>query len=196
MSLFPSNNEIPSPQEKAKAVYYALMSQENAIIQDILAAAPDEFKHSKDYKDFLINEIGVLLCLLSTREGHVCCFTDREKSEIFTATLFSLFKHHLQISWDVFQLYIQFSEKLEEPDKICTQIFAGRIVAFLHNDNEVFTNKGKLLIYAWYPEALIYAEYYIRIFEAICRILNRYAGKSANTGEILETAKNLDEILK
>lgn len=195
-SLFSSNKGIPSPQEKAKAVYFVLISQGKAIIQDILNSAPDEFKDSKDYKAFLGNEIGAIMCLNSTREGYERFFEDSQERKLFSATLFSLFKHHLQVSWDVFKLYINLGEDHEEPDKIFMHLFTGRIVAFLNKDDEPFTKQEKALMYSWHPEALIYGEYYTRIFEMVYLILNEYAGKSANSRKILEMAKKLDEHLR
>jgi hypothetical protein len=194
--LFSSCKDIPTPQEKAKAVYFSLVSQGMVIIQDILSSAPDEFKDSQDYKAFLGNEIGVILCLHSTREGYERCFVDSRESKLFAATLFSLFKRHLHIPWDVFEHYISLGENHEEPDKIFMHIFAGRIVAFLNQDDEFLTKKEKALLYSWHPEALIYAQYYVRIFESVCRILNEYTGESANIRQVIEMANELDERLK
>jgi len=192
-----SSKVIPSPEEKAKAVYHALMSQGITIIQDLLSSAPDEFKDSTEYKDFLGNEVGVIMCLHSTREGYERYFADSQESKLFVTTLYSLFKHHLQISWDDFDLYLRFGENSEDPDKILMQIFTGRIVAFLNQDDEPFNkNVEKTLLYAWHQDALIYAEYYVAIFESICRILDAYAGESANIKEIRERANDLDERLK
>ena len=194
--LFSSNKDVPTPQEKAKAVYFVLVSQAMVIIQDILDSAPDEFKDSKDYKAFLGNEVGVIMCLHSTREGYERYFKDNKEGKLFTATLFSLFKHHLRISWDVFDHYLSHGEKNEEPDKIFMRLFTGRIVAFLNQDDEFFTGKDKGLLYSYHPDALIYAEYYVRIFESVLRILNKYARESANIKEVLQMADELDKILK
>ena len=134
--------------------------------------------------------------LNSTREGYERFFEDSQERELFSATLFSLFKHHLQLSWDVFELYINLGEDHEEPDKIFMHLFTGRIVAFLNKDDEPFTKQEKALMYSWHPEALIYGEYYTRIFEMVYLILNEYAGKSANNRKILVMAKKLDEYLR
>jgi hypothetical protein len=196
IAYFFSGKGIPSPQEKAKAVYFVLISQGKAIIQDILNSTPDKFRDSEDYKAFLANEIGVVMCLNSTREGYERFFEDSQGRELFSATLFPLFKNHLHVPWDVFQLYINLGEDHEEPDKIFMQLFAGRIFAFLDKDDELFNKPEKALMYSWDPEALIYVEYYTRIFEMVYQILNEYAGKSANSGKVLEMAKKLDEYLR
>ncbi|MDY6790528.1 MAG: hypothetical protein SWH54_04585 [Thermodesulfobacteriota bacterium] len=195
-SLFSSSKDVPTPQEKAKAVYFVLISQGRAIIRDILYSAPDQFKDSEDYKAFLGNEIGVIMCLHSTHEGYERFFADRQESKLFVATLSSLFKHHLKISWEVFELYVSLGENHEKPDKIFMDIFTSRIVAFLNQDDEAFTKKEKTLFYARHPESLIYAEYYVAIFESVCRILNEYAEESANIRKIREMANELDECLK
>jgi hypothetical protein len=190
-SLFSSTKGIPSPQEKAKAVYFVLISHGKIVIQDILNSAPDEFKCSHDFEAFLANEIGVIMCLHSTREGYERFFRDTQESKLFTATLFSLFKNHLRIPWDVFELYINLGENNEEPDKIFMHLFTGRIVAFLNKDGALLTNREKALMYSWSPEAIIYAEYYTRIFEMVCLVLNEYAGESANNRKILEMSKKI-----
>jgi hypothetical protein len=155
-SLFSSTKGTPSPQEKAKAVYFILISHGKTIIKDILSSSPEQFRDSRDFKAFLGNEIGVIMCLNSTREGYERLFPDSQKRKLFAATLFSLFKNHLQISWEVLEQYINLGKNTEEPDKLFIQLFAGRIAAFLNRDGALF-HKGEEILaqYSFSPEAII-----------------------------------------
>jgi len=191
-----SDKSTLSPQVKAKAAYYVLISQGKAIVQDIVENSPDEFLESKAYRIFLANEVGVVMCLNSAREGFNRFFENSQESDLFSSTLLYLFNNHLQMPLDVFNLYVELGQKHEDPDKIFMHLFAGRISAFLENDIESLTNKEKAWMYSWQPDALVYAEIYTKIFEMICEILNSYAGKSANRKKILQMAAFLDEDLR
>ena len=200
-SLFSSNKGIPSPQEKAKAVYFVLITQGETIIQDILSSSPEQFKDSHDFRIFLGNEIGVVMCLNSSREGYERFFRDSQERELFSATLLLLFKNHLQISWDTLEQYINLGEsseeRNEEHDIIYIKLFGSRIVAFFNQDDDLFTNGEKILMkYSFSPEATTYATYYVRIFEMVTLILNKFAGESANNRKILKMSKKLDQYLK
>jgi len=191
-NLFSSKHGSPSPEEKAKAVYFVLISHGNTISKDILNSSPEQFQTSYAFKEFLANEIGVILCLNSTREGYERFFEDSHERELFTARLSFLFKNHLHIPWDIFLQYINLGENAEEPDKLFMHLFAGRIFAFLRGEENLIQYE-KLLMFSYHPEAMVYVEFYVRIFEMVVRILKEFAGKDASALKIIEMSNKLDE---
>jgi hypothetical protein len=190
--LSPKQNR-PSPQEKAKAVYFALISQGNGIIQDICYHSPDDFKKSDDFKRFLAKETGVIMCLNSTKIGYESFFEDREEGELFISTIFYLFKNHLQIPWDVFLQYIDIGENAKEPDKFFGQLFSGRILAYISNQFDLLQN-GKALFYV-NLDTLIYIDIYIKIVKMVINFLHEFTSDS-NSRRIKEIANDFDKSLK
>jgi hypothetical protein len=49
-----------------------------------------------------------------------------------------------------------------------------------------------LLTYSFWPEAMIYSEFYPKIFEMVHIILRDYAGESADNRKIFEMSKKFD----
>jgi hypothetical protein len=94
-------------------------------------------------------------------------------------------------------LYISLGKDSEYPDKLFMQLFASRIVAFLHKDEDLLYNNSEVLLkYSFSPEAILYLEYYTEIFKMVIAVLMDYAGKDANAKETLEMSRKLDEYLK
>jgi hypothetical protein len=215
-----SQNPDDLASTKAKAIYFALLSVAMEIIRDIIELTKEyceseeakelkiEFPDENAFKNFLGHEIGVILCLFSTKEGYERFFIHKREREVFTATLFDLFKNYLKIPWGDFCFYLDGGERLKNTDKldiIYMKLFVSRIVAYLLADAELYNFDWKdntkfcpryYLQYSFLAEAvLVYGTLFTRVFETVMKTLKMYASEDADIAQVIELSKKLDEYI-
>jgi hypothetical protein len=207
---------------KAKAVYFALLSVEREIVRDVIESTKIycdseeakslkiEFSSGTDkivFGDLLEKEIRTILCLYSTKEAYERFFPDKQERERFTATLLYLFRKDLGIPSENFDFYVDGGKRLKNTDKldiVYMKFFISRIVAFLAKDfEELYSFDWKdgtkfcpnyYLRYTCLAEALtVYGSLFARIFRTIIEILKMYASEDADTAQVIELSRKLDE---
>ncbi len=213
-------------REKAKAVYYALLSNAMTIIRDIIKSTREyyeseededfkiEFPDEEDFKIFLGNEVGIVMCLISTREAYERFFKDKKERELFTATLLYLFKNYLRISQEDYNLYLRIIEIFKIPKEIdinLAKLFGARIIAFLRKDKEPWKDKKAfksgqwdsieyiplcwLIKYGYSDDCLLYEQIYVNIFKMVMQILELCASEQADMEMVQELSKKADEYI-
>lgn len=193
VTLFRPN---PTPEQKAKVIYYAMLILGKPLIQDIIDSTPDEFraefKDNAEFKKFIADELGVIMYVICLREGYQWFDTMAERKS-YGVMLTSLFRYHLKTPWDTVELYVETGFDEKEPDQIFVRTFSSRIIAFLRKDLQSLNNREYSMVYSNQLDALIYAGLYTNIFCLIARTLNEYIGDSSKPKEIIRAAKLFDK---
>jgi tetratricopeptide (TPR) repeat protein len=180
--------------ERARAVCYALISEGNLIVEDIIESSKIYFEVPPTSKFFLGNEVGIIMCLISTKEAYERLFKDQREGELFITTLWDVFRNNLKIYWEDFDLYVKLGEEYKNRDDMYMSFFAGRIIAFLKKDENFTKNDiNCFLQYSGTPEAILYTQIYKDIFKMTKTVLNLLATEKADKKKVKMMSMKLAE---
>jgi hypothetical protein len=167
-------SDKPTPEQQAKAAYCLFVGNAKLMIDDLAATAKTITQLPNDFRAFIGNELGLLMCHTATVEAYRRFFENLDDARLFTDTLFDLFHNHLKITTDDLKTYATHAEISENPN-IMMLVFSSRIIAFLlpEASKDIMagdvTSLGHDVRYA--DKVLAFSDSYAEIFKAINGIL-------------------------